>query len=610
MLEFGLAVCLLLQTPQSQNLASIEEPDFLRVVVHGKKNLVSRLIQRGFDATSHPAIGRNYTAAQVILDERDVPLLRRVAGPIIVMERSRPFREIAEARRRAAGVDLPPDARYHTPTEIAAELLKMEKAYPKIALRVDLNARYSVGLTHGNRRIYALKISDNPSKSEDEPAMLLATNHHSRELNTIVLALYSAERLLGLYATDAKIKKLVDENEIWVVPTLNPDGLAYVWSNNHLWRKNRRDNGSNRYGVDLNRNYPYFWSRCGSSTNPGSDTYHGPSAGSEPETRVMIALGTAEVFERMLDMHSYSRDVRFGYNALTGPRLPSSLKAYWDKIQAEVANAMRYKTNSSCCCGGNQHWHLAENGTLSYLAEMDTAFQPAWSQTQIEIQRAWAGVRFMFERAVPLRGHVVSLAGNKPLGGEIEVVGQPLRDGQKRRSSPRHGRYAMWLPTGTYSLLFKAPGHVSRTVKVSLVDGKTLDMDVQLVPSLRPAVLSSRGTPKLGTTMSLDVSSPDDANGGYFVGAAFGSTPGIDIGPRNVPLNADALLANGYKMTGVFVNALGTLSATGKATMDFVIPNILVFAGLKIHFCGITIDSSWPSSVKGISNSVVVTLQR
>ena len=616
MLGLGLVVALLLPvplsaTPQATTPQAAEDPDFVRVVVHGKRGLVDFLINHGFDATPYPAIGRKRVAAEVILDERDVVKLQRVTGSaVIILERSRPLREIVAQYKKAAGPASSPDSRYHTPTEINAELLAFQRAYPKLALRVDLNARYSIGLTHGGRRIYALKISDNPSRNEDEPAMLLVTNHHAREINTIVLALHSAKQILAGYATDPKLKKLVDENEIWVVPTMNPDGLAYVWSTNNFWRKNRRDNGGGRYGVDQNRNYPYFWSRCGSSTNPGSETYHGPSAGSEPATKVMLALGRAEVFERMLDMHSYGRDMRYGYNRLTGPRLPSNLKVYLDQIQAEVARAMNYVTNSSCCCGGDQHWHLAENGTLSYLGEMDRAFQPPWSQTQIEIQRVWNGVRYTFERPVPLRGHIKSLAGNRPLGGEIEVVGQPLLDGQKRRSSPRHGRYAAWLPTGTYSLLFKASGHVSRTVRVSLTDTKTMDMDVVLTPVMRPTVLAARGTPKIGTTMYLDLSSPDDASRDYIIGAAFGSTPGIRIASRVVPLNNDGLLASMPSMTSVFVNAFGKLDGSGRGTMNFVIPNIPVLAGLKIHFCGLTIDNTWPGSVKGISNGVAVTLQR
>src|SRR3990172_2758111 len=54
-----------------------------------------------------------------------------------------------------------------------------------------------------------------------------------------------------------------------------------------MWRKNRRNNGG-CFGVDLNRNYPYGWGYDnGSSNNPCSDTYRGPSAGSEPESQAI-----------------------------------------------------------------------------------------------------------------------------------------------------------------------------------------------------------------------------------------------------------------------------------------------------------------------------------
>ncbi|MBK6995998.1 MAG: hypothetical protein IPH31_14140 [Lewinellaceae bacterium] len=56
-----------------------------------------------------------------------------------------------------------------------------------------------------------------------------------------------------------------------------------------FWRKNLRDNGDGTFGVDLNRNYGYFWGNDdnGSSPNPNSQTYRGPEPFSEPETRTM-----------------------------------------------------------------------------------------------------------------------------------------------------------------------------------------------------------------------------------------------------------------------------------------------------------------------------------
>ena len=244
----------------------------------------------------------------------------------------------------------PPDPRYHDDKEIAAELLTLQNTYPGLARRVELQKAYAAPRTHEGRVIYALKISDNVALNEDEPAVLIVSNHHARELITPEIALDLGKRLLSGYGKDPAVTARVNANEIWICPTFNPDGLAYVFSTNPMWRKNRRNNGGGAYGVDLNRNYPFHFGLCGYSTNPRSDLYQGPSAASEPETKTMIAFSEQERFAKVMDFHSYARDVRKPYGCNLCP--PPPLCNYYISIQAKLASLANYATRNSCCGGG------------------------------------------------------------------------------------------------------------------------------------------------------------------------------------------------------------------------------------------------------------------
>ena len=64
--------------------------------------------------------------------------------------------------------------------------------------------------------------------------------------------------------------------DLWLVPTINPDGVALK----------QRGNANQ---VDLNRNFPYNW---GTIAQKGEWEWSGPSAASEPETRATVSFLT------------------------------------------------------------------------------------------------------------------------------------------------------------------------------------------------------------------------------------------------------------------------------------------------------------------------------
>jgi len=178
---------------------------------------------------------------------------------------------------------------FHTYTEVIQVLDSMKLLFPTL-----ITAKQNIGTSHENRIIWAVKISDNPEVNESatEAPIHYDAIHHAREPISMSVTLYYMYWLLENYGTDPVATYLVNNREMFFVPVVNPDGYVYNQTTNPngggSWRKNRRLNSPGIYGVDLNRNYSYGWGlNSGSSGNPSSNTYRGPSAFSEPESQAI-----------------------------------------------------------------------------------------------------------------------------------------------------------------------------------------------------------------------------------------------------------------------------------------------------------------------------------
>jgi carboxypeptidase T len=165
--------------------------------------------------------------------------------------------------------------------------------------------------TNENRPLHWLRISDNPTVDENEPEMLYTALHHAREPQSLAQMIFFMWYLLENYATDPEIKYIVDNTELYFVPCVNPDGYIFNQTNapngGGFWRKNRRINADNTYGVDLNRNYGFNWgfNNIGSSNVTSNETYRGTTAFSEPENRLMRLFCSQHQFQMSFNYHSY-----------------------------------------------------------------------------------------------------------------------------------------------------------------------------------------------------------------------------------------------------------------------------------------------------------------
>ncbi|MBM4828882.1 M14 family metallopeptidase [Streptomyces althioticus] len=211
------------------------------------------------------------------------------------------------------------DSRYHNYAEMNAEIDQRIAAYPSIM------SKRVIGKSYQGRDIVAVKVSDNVGADEAEPEVLFTHHQHAREHLTVEMALYLLRELGAGYGSDARITRMVQEREIWIVPDLNPDGGEYdiATGSYRSWRKNRQPNsGSTAVGTDLNRNWDYRWGCCGgSSGSKSSETYRGSAPESAPEVKVVAdfvrsrVVGGAQQIKAGIDFHTYSELVLwpFGY---------------------------------------------------------------------------------------------------------------------------------------------------------------------------------------------------------------------------------------------------------------------------------------------------------
>jgi murein tripeptide amidase MpaA len=201
---------------------------------------------------------------------------------------------------------------YFTYSEMLAKMQALQTSYPTLFKVI------SIGTSAEGRIIYGVKISDNVQEDEDEAEVLYTALQHAREAIGGTSMIFFMQFLAENYNNDAKVRTLLDNREIFIIPCVNPDGYEYNYdgvdnpaSGGGLWRKNRRLIAGSTYGVDLNRNYGVDWGNCAGATTscgsslPSADTYFGPSKFSEPETQAIRDFVYSRNFTAAIDQHCF-----------------------------------------------------------------------------------------------------------------------------------------------------------------------------------------------------------------------------------------------------------------------------------------------------------------
>lgn len=137
--------------------------------------------------------------------------------------------------------------KYHNFSEMETLLKELNERYP------SLTKLHAIGTSLENRTLWAFQITDNVEQSEPgEPMFKYVGNMHGNEVIGRQILIYLIQYLLEHYELDDTIRRMVDTTNIFIMPSMNPDGFEHASVNDCDGLQGR----GNALNVDLNRDFP------------------------------------------------------------------------------------------------------------------------------------------------------------------------------------------------------------------------------------------------------------------------------------------------------------------------------------------------------------------
>lgn len=318
----------------------------------------------------------------------------------------------------------------------------------------DICRLYEIGTSVQGRTIYVMEITDEPDY--DDPAeaeVRLIGNIHGDEYMSLELMRLMIEYLTVNYDSDPTVTDLVNNREIWIQASVNPDG---------------HENGSryNAHGVDLNRNHGYCWN------------YGGSGPFSEVELHHFRSYSLERNFTLSLSYHGETTYINYVWNFSPNPTpdepMIDDLSYGYQSFQFDpyevVAGWDWYQTN-----GDTNDWSYGCRGDIDWTIET-----PGYSQGAIETD--WNNNRdsmlYIMEQAqYGMMGVVTDGTTGDPLEAIVTVLEHPW----PVYTDPEAGDYHRCLQGGTYDIRVWANGYSSTVVTdIEVPDQGTGVQDVQL----------------------------------------------------------------------------------------------------------------------------------
>lgn len=264
------------------------------------------------------------------------------------------------------------DAPYHNYSELVAEMKAIAGKAP------GLVSMLSIGKSTQGRDLWALRFNSTAkgAAASAKPGIVFLGTHHAREHLSTEVPLLVAKHLAENRA-QPELKTLLDSRDVYFIPMVNPDGVEHDISGDkyHMHRKNMRDNGDGSVGVDLNRNYAWGWGGQGASADPEDDTYRGPSAFSEPESKAVKAFVEARTnLKILLSYHTFSELILYPWGGSNDELADKPALKAFKAMAGEMAKMTGYTPQQSSdlyiATGDTCDWAWGARGIYAFTFEL------------------------------------------------------------------------------------------------------------------------------------------------------------------------------------------------------------------------------------------------
>eukprot|EP01127_Copromyxa_protea_P018051 TRINITY_DN5597_c0_g1_i1.p1 TRINITY_DN5597_c0_g1~~TRINITY_DN5597_c0_g1_i1.p1 ORF type:complete len:506 (-),score=88.28 TRINITY_DN5597_c0_g1_i1:87-1604(-) len=366
---------------------------------------------------------------------------------------------------------------YKDNRQVEEFLFAVHAKYPKVT------RLFSIGTSLKGTKIWGIEISTTPGKPAiAKPNLKYIGNLHGDEVVGRELLLHLVDEVLSLYYSvqegSERIRHLLQNTNLFIVPTVNPDGFDVC----------KRGNSKN---VDLNRDFP------DQHKDPLRTKY-------QQEVRNIIdwvstglqwdvnGVESLLPFRFTLSANFHGGDVVVNYPFDgSGPKAPKGItkddellrslaRSYASKNPAMV-NSPSFKNGITNgvewypLYGGMQDWNYVWAGCIETTVEVScnkwphfSSFSEYWTENKDSLVNYWE------QLLTGVWGTLTDRSTGKPIEGSIVV------DNGDFKVYTQHGHYFRLLAVNkTYTITASAKGYVNQSVQVTY-EGERLRIDIEL----------------------------------------------------------------------------------------------------------------------------------